>query len=148
MKRSELTRRAFLATAGATVSTLGVMGVPSVGFPQELGAPPRPYGERSPFEQSVRFLPKSITPTSSYSRTPLQDVFGIITPSALHYEVHHSGVPEIDPGRHEVMIHGMVERPLVFTMDDLHRLPSISRVHFLECAGNSGGDQIGRPAMN
>lgn len=148
MKRSELTRRAFLATAGATVSTLGAMRVPSIGFPKELGAPPRPYGERSPFEQSVRFLPKSITPASSYSRTPLQDLFGIITPSALHYEVHHSGVPEIDPRLHEVMIHGLVDRPLIFTMDDLHRLASVSRIHFLECAGNSGGEQIGRPARD
>ena len=146
MKENQLTRRAFLATAGAT---LGAMRVARTDYPKELGAPPRAYGERSPFEQSVvRFLPKSSTPASSYSRTPLQDLFGIITPSALHYEVHHSGVPEIDPRRHEVMIHGLVERPLIFTMDDLHRLPSISRIHFLECAGNSGGEQIGRPAMN
>jgi sulfane dehydrogenase subunit SoxC len=148
MKRRGLTRRAFLATASATVGALGAMRVPSTGFPLELGAPPRPYGERSPFEQSVRFLPKSITPASSYSRTPLQDLFGIITPSALHYEVHHSGVPEIDPRLHEVMIHGLVDRPLIFTLDDLHRLPSVSRIHFLECAGNSGGEQIGRPAIN
>jgi sulfane dehydrogenase subunit SoxC len=145
MKRRGLTRRAFLTTASAT---LGAAAIPQVGFPQELGAPRRAYGERSPFEKSVRFFPESITPASSYSRTPLQDLFGIITPSALHYEVHHSGVPEIDPRLHEVMIHGLVDRPLIFTMDDLHRLPSVSRIHFLECAGNSGGEQIGRPAMN
>ena len=146
MTRNRLTRRAFLATAGAT---LGAMGVSGADFPKELGAPPRPYGERSPFEQSVvRFLPNTTTPASSYSRTPLQDLFGIITPSDLHYEVHHSGVPEIDPQHHEVMIHGLVERPLIFTMEDFHRLPSISRIHFLECAGNSGGEQIARPARN
>ena len=145
MTRNRLTRRAFLATAGAT---LGAMHVSGADFPKELGAPPRPYGERSPFEQSVRFLPKTNTPASSYSRTPLQDLFGIITPSDLHYEVHHSGVPEIDPQHHEVMIHGLVERPLIFTMEDLHRLPSVSRIHFLECAGNSGGEQIARPARN
>ena len=143
--QNQLTRRTFLAGAGLA---LGSMQAGVTGFPKELGAPPRALGERSPFEQSARFLPKSSTPASSYSRTPLQDLFGIITPSALHYEVHHSGVPEIDPRRHEVMIHGLVERPLIFTMDDLHRLPSISKVHFLECAGNSGGEQIGRPAMN
>ena len=84
----------------------------------------------------------------SYSRTPLQDLFGIITPSSLHYEVHHSGVPDIDPRSHEVMIHGLVERPLIFTMEDFHRFPAVSRIHFLECAGNSGGEQIGRPAAN
>lgn len=145
MTRHRLTRRAFLATAGAT---LGAMRVAGADFPKELGAGPRPYGERSPFEQSVRFLPKTNTPASSYSRTPLQDLFGIITPSALHYEVHHSGVPEIDPRVHEVMIHGLVERPLIFTIEDLHRLPSVSRIHFLECAGNSGGEQIARPAIN
>lgn len=118
-------------------------------FPKDLGVGPRLYGERSPFEQSVvRFLPKTNTPASSYSRTPLQDLFGIITPSGLHYEVHHSGVPEIDPQHHEVMIHGLVERPLIFTMEDFHRLPSVSRIHFLECAGNSGGEQIARPAIN
>jgi sulfane dehydrogenase subunit SoxC len=78
----------------------------------------------------------------------LQDLFGIITPSALHYEVHHSGVPQIDPHQHELLIHGLVERPLIFTMDDLHRLPSVSRIHFLECAGNSGGEQVGRAGPN
>jgi sulfane dehydrogenase subunit SoxC len=143
--RNQVTRRTFLATAGAT---LGAMRLSATGLQGELGAPPRLYGERSPFEQSVRFLPKSSTPASSYSRTPLQDLFGIITPSALHYEVHHSGVPEIDPRQHETMVHGLVDRPLIFTMEDLHRLPSISRIHFLECAGNSGGEQIGHPAMN
>jgi sulfane dehydrogenase subunit SoxC len=144
MKRRRLTRRAFLTTASATLAAAAIPSASS----QELGEPPRPYGERSPFEQSARFLPPSITPASSYSKTPLQDMFGIITPSGLHYEVHHSGVPEIDPGTHEVMIHGLVDRPLNFTMDDLHRLPSVSRIHFLECAGNSGGEQIGRPAAN
>jgi sulfane dehydrogenase subunit SoxC len=148
--KNGLTRRAFLATASATVGAAAIAQTsPQAnpqGSPQELGAPRRAYGERSPFEKSVRFFPETATPASSYSRTPLQDLFGIITPSSLHYEVHHSGVPEIDPRQHEVMIHGLVERPLIFTMDDLHRFPSTSRIHFLECAGNSGGEQIGRPA--
>src|SRR5271163_869024 len=100
--RKPLTRRTFLATAGAT---LGAMHVSATGIPGELGAAPRQYGERSPFEHSTRFVPNSNTPASNYSRTPLQDLVGIITPSALHYEVHHSGVPEIDPRQHELMIH-------------------------------------------
>jgi sulfane dehydrogenase subunit SoxC len=145
MKKQKLTRRTFLATASAT---LGAAAVPTVSVTQELGAPRRAYGERSPFEKSVRYFRESITPASGSSRTPLQDLFGIITPSALHYEVLHSGVPEIDPHRHEVLIHGLVERPTFFTMEDFHRLPSVSRIHFLECAGNSAGDQVGRPGIN
>jgi sulfane dehydrogenase subunit SoxC len=55
----------------------------------------------------------------------------------LHYERHHSGVPTVDPAEHKLLIHGMVDRPLIFTMDDLRRLPSVSRICFIECAGNS-----------
>ena len=145
MKGWGLTRRGFLATASAT---LGAAAVPWVSQPQELGAPRRAYGERSPFEKSARYFRESITPESGSSRTPLQDLFGIITPSALHYEVLHSGVPEIDPRSHEVLIHGLVERPLIFAMEDFYRLPSVSRIHFLECAGNSAADQVGRPGIN
>ena len=69
------------------------------------------------------------------SRTPLHDTYGIITPSSLHFERHHSGVPEIDPATHTLTIHGLVDRPLVFTVDELKKLPSMSRIHFLECSG-------------
>lgn len=145
MSPKALTRRAFLA---AGTAAMGAVAAGSTDIPEELGAPRRAYGERSPFEKSTRLFRESITPASSSSRTPLQDLHGIITPSALHYEVHHYGVPEIDPQRHEIMIHGLVERPLVFTMNDLHRLPSVSRIHFLECAGNSGGELVGHPARD
>ena len=77
------------------------------------------------------------------SRTPLHDTYGIITPSSLHFERHHSGVPEIDPATHTLTIHGLVDRPLVFTVDELKRLPSVSRIHFLECSGNSGSEWRG-----
>jgi sulfane dehydrogenase subunit SoxC len=145
MQPSDITRRAFLAT---TTAALGAIATRADGGAQELGAPRRAYGERSPFEKSVRYFRESATPAAASSRTPLQDLFGIITPSALHYEVHHSGVPEIDPHHHELLVHGLVDRPLIFTMEDLHRLPSVSRIHFLECAGNSGGEQIGRPGTS
>lgn len=145
MKPNDVTRRTFLATGAAVI---GAIATPADDVPRELGAPRRAYGERSPFEKSARYFRESVTPASASSRTPLQDLFGILTPSALHYEVHHSGVPEINPQRHEVMIHGLVQQPLIFTMEDLHRLPSVSRIHFLECAGNSGGEQIGRPAAD
>jgi sulfane dehydrogenase subunit SoxC len=69
--------------------------------------------------------------------TPLQDLHGIITPSALHFEVQRGGVPDIDPRKHRLLIHGMVERPVVLTMEDIKRLPSVSSIHFLECSGNT-----------
>ena len=70
--------------------------------------------------------------------TPLQDYAGIITPAPLHFmQQHSSEFPEIDAQQHRLTIHGLVDRPLSFTMDDLKRLPSVSRIHFLECHGNS-----------
>ena len=68
--------------------------------------------------------------------TPLQDLRGTITPADLHFERHHAGVPEIDPARYELLIHGLVERPRVFSLADLKRFPSTSRICFLECSGN------------
>src|SRR5262249_60824276 len=73
------------------------------------------------------------------SRTPLHDTYGIITPSSLHFERHHGGVPDLDPAKHTLTIHGLVDRPLVFTVDELKRLPSVSRIMFLECSGNGNG---------
>src|SRR3954464_2022807 len=70
--------------------------------------------------------------------TPLQDYSGIITPSRIHFvQQHSSEFPEINADEHRLTIHGMVDRPLSFSMDDLKRMPSVSRVHFLECQGNS-----------
>lgn len=136
-------RRDFLMRGAATLGSVAATAVSSGA--RELGAPRREYGERSPFEKAARYFRPSATPASAASYTPLQDLYGIITPSALHYEVHHSGVPEIRPEQHEFMIYGLVDRPLVFSMDDLHRLPSVSHIHFLECAGNSGREQVGNP---
>ena len=107
---------------------------------RNLGKPLSGYGERSPFVKSARATRQSRTPEAGSSSTPLAETYGIITPSALHYERHHSGVPAIDPARHRLVIHGLVERPLVLTMDEIRRLPSVSRIHFLECGGNSGGE--------
>lgn len=94
------------------------------------GPGPSPVGKRSPFENPVR------KPSDISSRTPLQDMYGTITPADLHYERHHAGVPVIDPAKHELLIHGMVARPMKFTLADLKRFPSVSRICFLECAGN------------
>jgi len=103
-----------------------------------LGKPLSPYGERSPYVKSARTTRVTKTPEAGSSATPLADTYGVITPSSLHYERHHAGIPEIDPAAHRLLIHGLVKRPLVLTMDDIRRLPSVSRIHFLECGGNSG----------
>jgi sulfane dehydrogenase subunit SoxC len=108
-------------------------------LPSLLGAPVSPYGERSSFVHAVRqSAEQSRTPEQASSLTPLADTYGIITPSSLHFERHHSGVPKIDPATHTLMIHGMVDRPIVLTMDEIRRLPSQSRIYFVECSGNGG----------
>ena len=98
-----------------------------------------PYGLPSPHESDVVRRPTDLTPTplSSWSFTPLQDLHGIITPNGLFFERHHAGVPAIDPEAHRLIIHGMVDRPLMLGMDDILRLPSVSRIHFIECSGNT-----------
>ena len=113
--------------------------------PRALGAAVSTYGSRSRFETAARdfTLNTKVPLEEAASRTPLHDTYGIITPSSLHFERHHSGVPEIDPAAHTLTVHGLVDRPLVFTMDELKRLPSISRIHFLECSGNSMGEWRG-----
>jgi sulfane dehydrogenase subunit SoxC len=98
----------------------------------------QPYGTPSPFEKGVvKNIPKNLSQYLSASgRTPLQDLDGIITPNGLFYERHHAGIPTIDPAQHRLMLHGLVDKPLIFTMDDIRRFPSESRIHFLECSGN------------
>jgi sulfane dehydrogenase subunit SoxC len=110
--------------------------------PRSLGAPLGPYGDRSPFEKAVRWTRESKTPETGSSFTPLQDSVGTITPSALHYERHHGGIPTIDPAAHRLVIHGMVERPLSLSMADIRRLPSLTRTLALECGGNSAGEWV------
>lgn len=96
------------------------------------------YGTPSAFEKNVtRAIVKNAKQyTSAASRTPLQDLDGIITPNGLFYERHHGGIPDIDPAQHRLMIHGLVANPLILTMDDIRRFPSESRIHFIECSGN------------
>lgn len=139
-----ISRRKFLAL-GAT--GLGGLALPRLDA-RELGDGRRPYGDRSPFERSARSFTPSATPGTGASRTPLQDLYGTITPSALHFERHHSGVPNLDPESHEILVDGLVDQPLVFTLKDLRRFPSATRIHFIECAGNSGREHAGRPGEN
>jgi sulfane dehydrogenase subunit SoxC len=93
-------------------------------------------GEPSRFVSSGRGVRLGIDHITYY--TPLQDYAGIITPAGVHFvQQHSSQLPDIDPREHRLTIHGMVDRPMSFSMDDLQRLPSVSRIHFVECHGNS-----------
>lgn len=146
-RKPGFTRRSFLGSGTAVTVTGASRGAPAAnGEARPQGDPRRYYGERSPYEKSARsFGASTAALTTGSSRTPLQDLCGIITPSALHFERHHSGVPAIDPAGHELWLHGLVERPLRFSMAELRRFPSVSRVHFIECAGNAGREHRGDP---
>ena len=130
-----VTRRDILAGAAGAIgaATLGPVGQRA--HAQETtkspGAPSSALGGRSPHEPLARG-----SVTGSSSRTPLQDLHGMVTPSDLHFERHHGGVPTIDPDDYQLLIHGMVERPTILTLADLKRFPATSRICFLECSGN------------
>ena len=126
---------ATLAAAGATAATAQA---PAPDDPSKvLGGPVRPYGERSRFERAERIPRGKTDEVAVGNRTPLDETLGIITPSSLHFEVHRGGVPDIDPSKHRLLIHGMVDRPVMLTVEEIKRLPSTSRILFLECQGNS-----------
>lgn len=103
-------------------------------------APDGSYGLPSKFESNVRRRHSpglTQTTQASVSFAPLQSLFGIVTPAGLHFERHHQGWWDIDPSRHRFMVNGMVKSPKVFTLDDIMRLPSVSRFHFIECGANT-----------
>ena len=105
------------------------------------GVDARPYGMPSEFESHVirRNVPwLTADPVSSVNFTPLHELDGIITPNGLAFERHHGGIAEIDPADHRLIIHGLVEKDLIFTVDEIKRFPRTNRVYFLECAANSG----------
>lgn len=148
----KMKRRALLGTLGATAVlalTRTVKGQIVPAQPSNLaplhpdpvkvpGVPPGTIGTRSAFEKLAK------KPSDTSSRTPLQDLYGMITPSDLHFERNHNGVPKIDPDKYELLIHGMVDKPMVFTLKDLKRFPAVSRIAFLECSGNfrSGKEEM------
>jgi sulfane dehydrogenase subunit SoxC len=145
MNRRALLRGALLS-AGVAAAGAGVARAddPSgVDAPEWMKTPGRPfsgYGTPSKWQEKVQRI-FTIAPGragTGVSRTPLQLLEGTITPAGLHFERHHNGVPDIDPARHELFIHGMVKRPLAFSVEALQRYPMETRVYFVECAGNSG----------
>ena len=156
--REGLSRRAWLAAASGTlaagvvktrldaVKLVAAEPVGGLAAPAAQEAPTDPtkvpgrivseLGSRAPGERPRRLLRSA--ELSSSSRTPLQDLHGILTPSDLHFERHHAGIPDIVADDHELLVHGMVERPTVFRMRDLTRFPAVSRICFIECSGNGG----------
>ena len=129
MLRRQLIRRGSTAVAGAALAAGAARAEVPLSM-LEQGAPvdEHPYGMPSPFETSVARRPREALPFPSAGSvlTPLGDLDGIITPNGLHYIRSHAGTPAIDPARHRLLVHGMVERPLSFGMDDLTRFPSVS----------------------
>jgi len=113
------------------------------------GAPFVGYGQPSRFEDKVVRVAAALpnAPGTGATRTPLHLLRGSITPNGLHFERSHSGVPDIDPSVHRLLIHGLVKRPLVFTLDALSRYPHESRIAFIECGGNSAALNQKEPAQ-
>lgn len=143
---SFLTASAALAGGSAVAATAKQNGDPNIlslpAHSTTLGKPvtANPYGMPSVYETNLlRRESPGLTRVSaaSVSFAPLQGLFGIITPSGLHFERHHQGWHEIDPSKHRLMINGLVKNSKVYTMDDLMRLPSVSRMHFIECGANT-----------
>ncbi|MCA3595251.1 MAG: sulfite dehydrogenase [Methylobacterium sp.] len=149
-------RRGFLAAAagaGALAATgraraQGQKPDPLITEPQDWnrflgpGVDAAPYGKPSRFEAGVvrRHVGWLTADTiSSINFTPLHQLDGIVTPNGLCFERHHAGVAEIEPSKHRLMVHGLVEKPLVFSMEDLKRFPGrVNKLYFLECAANGG----------
>ena len=148
-------RRSFLR-AGAALGTAALGGplAHAAGKPENLppnvpewsrtlgdGVAVRAYGKPSKHEahvvrRDVSWL--TATPESSVSFTPLHALDGIITPNGLCFERHHAGIAELDPADYRLIVHGLVDKPLIFTLDDLKRMPRVNRAYFCECAANSG----------
>lgn len=153
--RRDFLRKAFAsAAAGAAVPSAIAQGnpVPSQGGDPNIlqlpehskslgqGVATEGYGKPSRFEAKIqRRQSPGLTQTTqaSVSFAPLQSLFGIVTPSGLHFERHHQGWWDIDPSKHRLMINGLVKTPKVFVMDEIMRLPSVSRFHFIECGANT-----------
>ena len=158
--RRDFMRNAFVAAGAAAAAPVALAtsnpvaadgGDPNIlELPEHTKGLGRPvatdgYGKPSKYEANVqRRQSPGLTQTtqSSVSFAPLQSLFGIVTPSGLHFERHHQGWWDIDPSKHRLMINGsdekIVKTPRVFTMDELMRLPSVSRFHFIECGANTG----------
>lgn len=135
---------AGVAAGAGRLSAAEATGAPAVpAWTKSLGpgVVTNPYGSPSPFESHVKRRTVdwlTADKIASISFTPLADLKGVITPSGVVFERYHAGLPAVDPNVHQLMIHGMVDRPIILSMDDLMRFPSVSMIRFLECPANGG----------
>ncbi len=158
--RRDFIRSAFAAAAASATAPMALAQAnpiaPGGGDPNILQLPEHTrglgqgvatdgYGRPSKYESNLqRRQSPGLTQTtqSSVSFAPMQSMFGIVTPSGLHFERHHQGWWDIDPSKHRLMVNGsgpgMVRTPQVFTVDEIMRLPAVSRFHFIECGANTG----------
>jgi sulfane dehydrogenase subunit SoxC len=156
-------RRQFIKNASLGGAALGSFSLPTWSnandnnlkdvLPKWMSAPGKTfsnYGQPSPHEQHViRWISANpVAQGNGVSWTPLHDLQGTITPNSLHYERHHNGVPQIDPAHHQLIIDGLVARPLVFSIEHLLRYPMVSRTCFIECGGNSNSGWKSNPAQS
>lgn len=143
MSASDPSRRGLLGLAAVAAAGL-VAGRASAEEPppapsvpddatKQLGKGITANAERSQFE-ALSIAPTGIVTGTAFA--PLQSFHGSITPTDVQFQRHHAGIAQIDPERWKLLVHGLVDKPVVFTLDDLKRFPSVTRVHFLECAGN------------
>ena len=160
MRNNNEGRRRFLAQSAALVggATSATLSPPAAaqelaGQPWErvYGAAFTGYGQPSKFEAPVvRHVARpygDLAPGSGAALSPIESLEGIITPSSLHNIRNHSGTPDIDPKLHRLLIHGMVARPLMFTVEALLQYPMTTRTHFVECSGNSSRALLPQPAQ-
>ena len=160
MSKSNDSRRRFLAQGAALAGGAASASLSPPAAAQELAAQPwervygagfTGYGQPSRFETSVqRHIVRpygELAPGSGAAFAPLESLEGIITPSSLHNIRNHSGTPEIDPKEHRLLVHGLVARPLMFTVESLLRYPMTTRTHFVECSGNSSRALVPQPAQ-
>jgi sulfane dehydrogenase subunit SoxC len=155
-----IARRTFLAsglaiaTAIPALASEGGKATLATGRPNWMTSPGSndvAYGSPSPHEAGVvkhayPYMDEAVMLPPWH--TPIAQQRGIITPNGLHFGVHHSGIPQIDPAAHELNIHGLVDRPLRFTMDELKRYPIVSSIRFLECSGNTAANALSFTPMN
>jgi sulfane dehydrogenase subunit SoxC len=154
--RRHFLRKSFIAAAGASGAVLtassaaaqttfagdpAILNLPD--HAKSLGQPVATHGYGQPSKYEANLMRRASpglarVGAASVSFSPLQGMFGIITANGLHFERHHQGWSDIDPSLHRLMINGLVKNPKVYTMDDIMRLPSVSRMHFIECGGNTG----------
>jgi sulfane dehydrogenase subunit SoxC len=147
MVRGGLLSAGILSGAPAVLHAADAIGADAPPWSKTPGRSFTPYGMPANTQDQVKRVVAILPgrPGTGTSRTPIQFLDGTITPNGLHFERHHNGVPDIDPARHELVIHGMVKQPLAFTIDALMRYPMETRIRFVECAGNSGGYNQPRP---